>query len=219
MGKTALMGKTAFKNAIAGTIALLIAGIAAPAGSQSLTDRFKSLFGGGTSQEQPAQNTPPAASQEPQTDDNCPPVTVRSGTASYAVGAPGKQAVGNDVRFLASISKTARECVRSNGEITAHIGIQGRVIVGPAGAPPNVEIPMRIAVVQGGVGEKVIVTKAYRTNVELGEQESVPFTLVVDDLVYPAPLPAVADNYIFYIGFDPQALTPEPKPKVARKRK
>jgi hypothetical protein len=210
------MSKTAFNIANAGAIVLLIGAVLAPATAQSLTDRFKSFFGGGKSEEQPAQNVPPSAGQEPQTEDNCPPVTIRSGAASYAVAAPGKEPVGNDVKFLASISKTARECVKSGGEITAHIGIQGRVIDGPAGAPPNVAIPMRVSVVQGGVGEKVIATKAYRTNVEMGEQESVPFTFVIDDLVYPVPSPAVADNYIFYIGFDPQALAPEPKAKTAR---
>jgi hypothetical protein len=77
---------------------------------------------------------------------------------------------------------------------------------------------MRVAVVQGGVGEKVIATKAYRTTVTMTSEEgSEPFTLVADDLVYPLPSANVADSYIFYIGFDPQALAPEPKP--ARKKK
>ena len=87
------------------------------------------------------------------------------------------------------------------------------------GAPASVEVPLRIAVVQGGVSEKVIATKAYRSNVEVGEQDSVPFSFVIDDLVYPEPSVADADKYIFYIGFDPQALAPEPKPKAVRKRK
>src|SRR5258705_360883 len=81
--------------------------------------------------------------------------------------------------------------------ITARIGIQGRVIAGPAGAPATVEIPMRVAVVQGGVNEKVIATKAYRTTVQMTEDGSVPFTLVADDLVYPTPSVATADSYIF----------------------
>jgi hypothetical protein len=74
-------------------------------------------------------------------------------------------------------------------------------------------------VVEGGVSEKVIATKAYRTSVEVGEQDSVPFTLVVDDLVYPMPPGATGDNYIFYIGFDPQALAPAPKPRAAKRKK
>jgi hypothetical protein len=67
-------------------------------------------------------------------------------------------------------------------------------------------------VVQGGVSEKTIATKAYQTTVNMTESGSEPFTLVAEDLVYPAPTAAVGDTYVFYIGFDPQALKPEPKP-------
>ena len=187
-----------------------------PVAAQSLTDRFKSLFGGKS--DEPAQAKPPSAPGGPPADDDidCPQVTVRAGASTYGVGATGKPAVGNDVRFQASISKMARECVRNGGEITARIGIQGRVIAGPAGAPSTVEVPLRVAVVQGGVGEKVIASKAYRTTVEMSENGSVPFTFVAEDLSYPVPSAAVADTYIFYVGFDPQALSPEPK---GRKKK
>ncbi len=129
------------------------------------------------------------------------------------MAAPGKQPVGNDLRFQVTITRTARECSYNGGEITARIGIQGRVIAGPAGAPATVDIPMRVAVVQSGVQEKTIATKAYRTSVTMSEDGSVPFTLVAEDLVYPAPSGAVGDSYIFYIGFDPQALKSEPKAK------
>lgn len=187
-----------------------------PVAAQSLTDRFKSLFGGKS--DEPAQSKPaPAPGQSAADDDiDCPQVTVRAGASTYGVGATGKPAVGNDVRFQASITKMARECVRNGSEIVARVGIQGRVIAGPAGAPNTVEVPLRVAVVQGGVGEKVIASKAYRTTVEMSEGGSVPFTFVAEDLSYPVPSAAVADSYIFYVGFDPQALSPEPK---ARKKK
>lgn len=187
-----------------------------PVAAQSLTDRFKSLFGGKS--DEPAQPKPAPAPGQPAADDDvdCPQVTVRAGASTYGVGATGKPAVGNDVRFQASITKMARECVRNGADIVARIGIQGRVIAGPAGAPNTVEVPLRVAVVQGGVGEKVIASKAYRTTVEMSEGGSVPFTFVAEDLSYPVPSAAVADSYIFYVGFDPQALSPEPK---ARKKK
>jgi hypothetical protein len=192
--------------------------LASPASSQSLGDRFKSLFGG--KPDEPAQQS--AAPTEPsqaQVEENCPPVTIRAGASTYAVGASGKAATGNEVRFQATITKTARDCTKANGEITARIGIQGRVIAGPAGAPASVEIPLRVAVVQGGVSEKVIATKPYRTTVAMSEDSNVPFTLVADDLVYPIPPGTTGDQYIFYIGFDPQALAPEPKPKAVKKKK
>jgi hypothetical protein len=190
---------------------------ASPVAAQSLTDRFKSLFGGKS--DEPAQPKPAPAPGQPAADDDvdCPQVTVRAGASTYGVGATGKPAVGNDVRFQASITKMARECVRNGSEITARIGIQGRVIAGPAGAPNSVEVPLRVAVVQGGVGEKVIASKAYRTTVEMSEGGSVPFTFVAEDLTYPMPSAATADSYIFYVGFDPQALSPEPKPRGKRK--
>jgi hypothetical protein len=190
---------------------------AAPASAQSLTDRFKGLFGGKS--DAPAESAAPAAPEsQNQSDLTCPPVSIRAGASTYGVAAPGKQPVGNDLRYQATITRTARECSINGGEITARIGIQGRIIAGPAGAPSSVQIPLRVAVVEGGVAEKTIATKVYQTTVAMSEDGSVPFTLVADDLVYPAPSAAVGDSYIFYIGFDPQALKPEPKPKATRKK-
>ena len=190
--------------------------MAAPASAQSLGDRFKSLFGGKS--EEPPANAAPSEQPPVDPDLSCPPVSIRAGASTYAVAAPGKQPVGNDLRFQATITRTARECSINGSEITARIGIQGRVIAGPAGAPQTVQVPLRVAVVQSGISEKTIATKAYQTTVTMSEGGSEPFTLVADDLVYPAPSGAVADNYVFYIGFDPQALKPEPKPRATKKK-
>ena len=213
--------KSSILIARAAALSLLIASSAfvPPAtAQQSFTDKLKGLFGGG-SKPQEQQQAPPVDPTAPQVMNDCPQVTIRAGASTYAVAAPGKQPIGNDVRFEATITKLARDCTRLGGDITARIGIQGRVIVGPSGAPPSVEVPLRIAVVQGGVGEKVIATKAYRTTVNVGEEDSVPFSFVADDMVYPAPSGAVADNYIFYVGFDPQLVSASEKPKPVRRKK
>jgi hypothetical protein len=207
-----------------GIAMLAVAGIccgllAPPASAQSITDRFKSLFGGGKSEE--GAPSAPSAPGEGQSDSGgltCPDVKVRAGASTFAVAAPGKQAVGSDVRYQATITRTARDCNLNAGQITARVGIQGRVIVGPAGAPATVEIPLRVAVVQGGVNEKTITTTVVRTTVSMGEGLSVPFSVVAEDIVYPAVSADINDSYIFYIGFDPQALKPEPKPKVVKKK-
>jgi hypothetical protein len=221
MNKKHLMFAAARPGRWRGIAMLAVAGIcysmlASPASAQSITDRFKSLFGGGKSDE-----AAPSAPAEGQSDSGgltCPDVKVRAGASTYAVAAPGKQAVGSDVRYQATITRTARDCNLNAGQITARIGIQGRVIVGPAGAPASVEIPLRVAVVQGGVNEKTITTTVVRTTVSMGEGLSVPFSVVAEDVVYPAASPDINDLYVFYIGFDPQALKPEPKPKAAKKK-
>jgi hypothetical protein len=207
-----------FKLARIAALSLLIgsSAVATPASAQSFSDKLKGLFGGGSKSDD---QQPPIVSGEPQPDLDCPQVAIRAGAATFAVAAPGQQAVGNAVRYQATITKMARECIKtSSGEITARIGIQGRVIAGPSGAPPSVEVPLRVAVVQGGIGEKVIATKAFKTTVTMGEDESVPFTLVADDLVYPIPPPNLADNYIFYVGFDPQLVAGGSKAPAKKKK-
>jgi hypothetical protein len=215
-----MTNKRVIRLAIAATVTVGLGCNALPTAvsAQSLSDRFKSLFGGS---DKPADKPAPGA--PPELDDRaaeltCPSVTIRAGASTYAVAAPGKQPVGNDLKFLASITKTARQCSLEGGQIVAKIGIQGRVIAGPSGAPPTVTVPLRVAVVKGGVGEKTIATKAYQTTVQMDDSGSVPFTLVAEDLVYPTPNAAENDNYIFYIGFDPQSLKPEPKPRAPKKK-
>src|SRR5258708_3586067 len=180
--------------------------------SPSISDRFGQLFG--SKSQAVGEAPPPAVDNEL----SCPSVSIRAGASTYAVAAPGKQPIGNDLRYQATITRTARDCTQTGGQVTARIGIQGRVIAGPAGSPATVDIPLRVAVVQGGVQEKTIATKVYRTSVSMTDDGNVPFALVAEDMVYPVPLGAAGDSYIFYIGFDPQALRPEPKPKAAKQK-
>jgi hypothetical protein len=180
--------------------------------SSSIGSRFSELFG---SKSQAVGETAPLPVDN---ELNCPPVNIRAGASTFAVGVPGKQPVGNDLRYQATITRTARDCTLNGGQVTARIGILGRVIAGPAGNPPTIEVPLRVAVVQGGVQEKTIATKVYRTTVSMGEEGSTPFSLVAEDVTYPAPQGAAGDSYIFYIGFDPQALKPEPKPRATKKK-
>src|SRR6202049_2904184 len=180
--------------------------------SPSIGSRFSQLFG--SKSQAVGETAPPPVDNEL----SCPSVSIRAGASTYAVAEAGKQPVGNDLRFQATITRTARDCTQTGDQITARIGILGRVIAGPAGAPGTVEIPLRVAVVQGGVQEKTIATKVYRTTVSMSEATHVPFSLVAEDLVYPVPLGAIGDSYIFYIGFDPQAVKPEPRAATRKKK-
>lgn len=181
----------------------------------SIGSRFSQLFGS-NSQEATTSSSP--STQATQNSDlTCPSVAIRFGASTLAVGLPGKPASGNDLRYQGSIIRTARDCNLQNGQVTARIGVLGRIITGPAGAPPSVDVPMRVAVVQEGAPEKVIVTKAFRTTVAL-EGDNTEFSIVAEDVVYPAPTEAANEKYIFYVGFDPAALKPEPAARGRKKR-
>lgn len=182
--------------------------------SSSIGSRFSQLFGSGSDSKAQLVGTPP----DPATveDPSCPSVAIREGTATYAVGAQGKPATGSDVRFQGTLVRYARDCARVGGQVNARIGVEGRVIVGPAGAPAAVDLPIRVALVQEGVQPKTIATRLYNTPVDLGASTNVPFSFVAEDFSYPIPAPGVADAYVFYIGFDPNGAKPE---RPARKGK
>jgi hypothetical protein len=101
--------------------------------------------------------------------------------------------------------------------------VQGRVIVGPAGGPGQVDVPLRMAVVQetpGGM--RTIITKFIRIPVTVGGTDNGFFTHIEEALVFPLPTPTtLLDDYTAYVGFDPvtaeaqdkEAAKPKPKPK------
>jgi hypothetical protein len=208
-----------FPTRLAIVAAICCSAAASPAWSQSLGDRFKEMFGI-KSQPQHAAPAPGAEASAP-SDLTCPSVSIRSGAATYAVGTPGKPASGTDLRYQATIAETARECDYNTDthQIAIKVGIQGRVIVGPAGAPATVDVPLRVAVVEDGVSPKTIATKAYVVTVNLSSDDGAPYTFVSDDISYPAPTAAVGDRYVFYVGFDPQALRPEPRARGKKRHR
>ncbi len=184
-------------------------------GSPGITSRFSQLFG---SRSQEA-GTPVAAQGQPQGELSCPGVSIRAGASTLRVGVqPGDVQSPTELRFQSTITRTARDCNLAAGQITARIGIEGRIIVGPAGAPPQVDIPLRVAVVLEAIQEKIVFTKAYRTTVAIPPGEtSIPFSFVAEDIVYAVPPPS-ASEYVFYVGFDPAGLRPEPRGRAPKRK-
>jgi hypothetical protein len=173
----------------------------------TLTDRFDQLFGGRGKVSETATDG---------TEVDCPLVKIRAGASTYGVAPPGKQPVASELNYQATITRTARDCRRTtSGQITARIGVQGRVIAGPAGAPASVEVPLRVAIVQAGVNERVLTTKVYRTTVAMAEGGGA-FSVVGEDLTFNMPQTLTSDSYVFYVGFAPQAVTP---PAPARRKR
>jgi hypothetical protein len=205
--------------AAAGCSSLDTIGSSSPSDSSSgsFTQRVKNLFsvGSSTGQEKVAATAP--AGPDPNLE--CPSVTVRSGAATLAVNAPGADPSPTNVRFQASVSQTARECAVSAGNMTMKVGIQGRVILGPAGSPGKLEVPMRLALVREGVEPRTIWTKLYRVPVTVSSGETnVAFVQVEEGMSFPVPSREDLEAYVVYVGFDPSALAPQEKAKRPAKK-
>lgn len=154
-------------------------------------------------------------------DVECPGVALRQGAATLMIGSkPGEgEPSALDLRYQGSIIRTARECHVAAGVMTMKVGIEGRVITGPAGGPGNVDVPLRIAVVHEGITPKPITSKLVIIPVTVTAAiDRVVFTHVENDVTFPLPVPAAdIDAYVVYVGFDPQAAREKKKPPAKRK--
>jgi hypothetical protein len=163
-----------------------------------------------------------AGGPETPTDLECPGVTIRTGAATLTIGSNPKDETPSplEVRYQGTIVRTARECHVNAGVMTMKIGIEGRVITGPAGGPGTVEVPLRIAVVQDGLNPKTIVSNFGKESVTLNEQvDRGSFTHIDDTISFPLPRPlGLLDAYVVYVGFDPVGAKPPPKKPAPRHR-
>jgi hypothetical protein len=184
------------------------------AGAQSFTDKLNSWFGGGSSSSQPPASSTPSNAQ---TDIECPGVEVRAGASTLAITGPGAESTPMNTRYQVTIGQTARECAALGGVVTMRVGVQGRVLLGPAGGPGQVDVPLRLAVVQEGPEPKPIVSKFARFTVAVPPgQTAVPFVHVEQDLTFPMPRGNLIEAYVVYVGFDPAPAKPERKQKTKK---
>jgi hypothetical protein len=187
----------------------------APAGSSSpsMSERFSRLFASNTQ----ASATNPAL---PAQDIDCPTVDIRQGASTYSANAPGIDSPALSLRYQGVIGQTARECAALGATMTIKLGVQGRIILGPAGAPGQIEVPMRFALVREGPEPKTIWTKFYKIPVTVPPgQSNVPFVYVEEDLTFPMPKPAELEAYVVYVGFDPMGLIKQAPPKRPERRR
>ena len=130
--------------------------------------------------------------------DYCPAVRIRSGTETYRVFPRGADKEDLDqLEYQATITRVARECDYQNGQLLIKIGARGRLITGPKGAPGNFEMPIRVAVQQGGCSRHF---KLHRKQAQIPSgQSGTNFEFVDDTIAMPAPR---SPNVRMFIGFD-----------------
>jgi hypothetical protein len=195
-----------------------------PASDGSFTSRVKSFFtgGSGTLSSPPPSATTGAAGT---TEIECPGVEYRQGAATWSVSGPtSSENAALSLRYQASFLQTARECIVSGPNLTIKVGVQGRLVVGPAGTPGSINVPLRYALVREGLQPKTLWTKLFMVPVSIPPGElNLPWIHVEEEMTVPRPSDQDLENTVIYIGFDPEGATsakprPAPKPKTARTR-
>ncbi|MGB6504970.1 MAG: hypothetical protein WBE99_16195 [Xanthobacteraceae bacterium] len=170
--------------------------------SSSLKDKIEGFFStaGAANEPRPVVNTQ-------QADVDCPMIDIRQGAGTLTIPLPPPDG-SNDamsLKYQGTFVRAARDCKVVNGQLVMKIGVKGRVIVGPAGGPGQIEVPLRLAVVdQTPSGSKTILTKLVLIPVMVASDNTGGlFTHIEDNFAFPLPSSAELDDYLVYIGFDP----------------
>ena len=197
-----------------------------PSITERVGDFFKRLVPGGTDEHAPPLQAGRTPKNETEANEefDCPLLDIREGASTLMVQGPGEPNPLS-LRYQASFVRAARECIVKGKDVTIKVGVQGRVILGPAGGAGQLTIPLRYALVHEELGQtRMIWSKLYVLPVTIqGQQPNVPFEHVEDDMTVPIPKPSELENYIVYIGFDPNGLPQEhakkaPPPKSKPKK-
>ncbi|ACA19213.1 conserved hypothetical protein [Methylobacterium sp. 4-46] len=137
-------------------------------GSNPLLNIFR--YGGTTK--------PPEAPANPD-DVYCPIIDITEGGSSIQSG------TGTGIRHQISLAQVSRECGPGpGGSVLVKVGVQGRVLLGPAGAPGRFEAPVTVTVKQGGT---VFARRTRRASVTIpAGAASASFAVVEDGITVPA---------------------------------
>lgn len=189
-----------------------------PPSTPSFKDKIASFFSGATQKEpQPVANAQP--------DVECPFLDIRQGASTLTIPPPPPDGANEamSLKYQGTFVRAARDCAVVSGQMVMRVGVQGRIIVGPAGGPGQVDVPLRIAIVSAPLtAPKTLVTKLIRIPVAIGPNTSnADFTHIEEGLTFPMPAPG-AEPSLVYIGFDPIAAAvqdPAKKPAPAKKPK
>jgi hypothetical protein len=198
-------------------VACALSAMSPAVAEESITDKLGGWFGFGKSSNPPPGGNNPAG---PPAEVDCPSVAVRQGAATLSITEPGAEAGPMTTRYQVSIGQMARECAALGGMMIMKVGVEGRVLLGPAGGPGQIDVPIRMAVVQEGPNPKTVLSKFYKLAVAIPPgQTSVPFMHVEQDMSFPMPRGGDLDSYIVYVGFDPLSLSTRPERPAKKPKK
>lgn len=178
-------------------LVICAAGLAGPAAAQSDGGNpfMNLLLYGGTTK-------PPEAPPNPD-DVYCPPIDVTEGGAALLQNGSG------GVRSQISLGQVSRECTAAGGGATlVRVGVQGRALLGPGGAPGRFEAPVTVTVKRGS---EVFARRSRRAAMTIPPgSASASFAFVEEGITVPA---AHAQDFEIEVGLGAGAGKPARRPR------
>ena len=130
----------------------------------------------------------------------CPSIEVKEGGAAQRVYAGGQES--RNVRHQFSLGELARECRVAGNQLIMKVGVEGKVLLGPAGSPASFTVPVTIAVVADDTG-KTVASRNYKASASIPQGQSLSsFTIVSEDIAVPFVNEAANMDYSIVVSID-----------------
>jgi hypothetical protein len=130
----------------------------------------------------------------------CPSIEVKEGGAAPRVYSGGQES--RNVRHQFSLGELARECRVVGTQLIMKVGVEGKVLLGPAGSPANFTVPVTIAVVAEG-SNKTVSSRNYKASASIPQGQSLSsFTIVSEDIAVPFINEAANMDYSIVVSID-----------------
>lgn len=154
--------------------------------------RWTSLLSFGPSKPAPATtaaNTPQLRS--------CPEATILDGGAALRVGGNTSQSV----RYQFAITDVARECQLQGNTLAIKVGVEGNLLIGPAGSAGTQSATVRVSL-RAEKDQHIMTTRTYRVSATSTGLESGTFTLVTENFTAPFISEYSGDDYSIVVAFE-----------------
>lgn len=102
--------------------------------------------------------------------------------------------------YRASLSEATRACTANDTTLTIRVQAQGRVVIGPAGKPGRISLPINVEVI--GEGDKVLYSQTQSTVVDVPAEGVAQFLFDKADVSIPNQMGGVSTFTRVRIGFD-----------------
>lgn len=137
----------------------------------------------------------------------CPPVVLMDQTAVHSAYAGGNakdkanpNANSDDkLIYRASLADSTRSCTANETTMTITVMAQGRLVLGPAGKPGQINLPVNVQVVDG---EKVIYSQSVSFPVQVPAEGSTQFVFTKGDVAIPNGAGGASQFARVRVGFD-----------------
>jgi hypothetical protein len=130
----------------------------------------------------------------------CPGIEVKEGGAAQRVYAGGQES--RNVRHQFSLGELARECRVAGNQLIMKVGVEGKVLLGPAGSPASFTVPVTIAVIADESG-KPAASRSYKASASIPQGQSLSsFTIVSDHISVPFISEAANTDYSIVVSID-----------------